>query len=83
MAKRKLLADVARDTSQYIVSVIDGNDWCSMQRNNSFCAACPARSGAQIIDNEIYNLCSACPLRPLMSDIADLVYRQRRKPPTP
>ena len=83
MSKKKTLQDTARDTSQYIVNIIDKTDWQAILEAHKYCAQCPARNGPQLIDDEIYNLCSACPLKPLMYDIADLYYRQKRENKTP
>lgn len=71
-------ADLAARTASYIAHSIDATDWAALLSQHRYCAACPARAGAHLIEDEIHNLCLGCPLRPLMLDLAELTLRRGR-----
>lgn len=69
-------ADLAARTASYIAHSIDTTNWAALLSQHRYCAACPARAGAHLIEDEMHNLCLGCPLRPLMLDLAELVLRR-------
>lgn len=71
-------ADIAARTASYIVAAIDGTDWEQLLNQHRYCAQCPARAGAHLIEDTVQDLCLACPLRPLMLDLAELTLRRGR-----
>lgn len=71
-------ADLAARTASYIARSIDATDWAALLSQHRYCAACPARAGAHLIEDEMHNLCLGCPLRPLMLDLAELTLRRGR-----
>lgn len=80
--KRKSnLKDIAEQTANYITTQLDATDWQQLLEQHKYCQGCPARSGVQMVGNDIDSLCLYCPLRPLMMNIADLQLRAQRKMP--
>lgn len=74
---------ITKRTAQHIIDHIEKTDWGQLRRTLNPCHDCPARGGPQTQDGEILSLCLACPLRPLMLDLADLEMRASQGLPSP
>nr|CRY97100.1 hypothetical protein [uncultured prokaryote] len=83
MSRNATKKDIARRTAQHIINKIDHTDWHAIRESVNPCHDCPARGGPQEQSGEILSLCLACPLRPLMLDLADLEMRVSRGLPSP
>lgn len=83
MARRKVdKAKQVEQTAAYIIQQIDSTSWQDVLDAHAYCRDCPARPGVSLgLDDDAIDLCGACPLRPLMYALADLVMRQRREAP--
>lgn len=79
--KRKKQSGTVAAVADYIIEQIDATDWQTLLEQHRYCSQCPARCGGVLDEDDAVNdLCLACPLRPLMLDIAQLVLRKRRQP---
>lgn len=83
MSRNATAKEITRRTAQHIISRIEATDWGALRRKLNPCHDCPARGGPQEQGGEILSLCLACPLRPLMLDLADLELRVSQGLPSP